>query len=86
MQRIYFPFHIEFLQSEDAELSVFPSMQIKIVRMRVMVLLLLPLLAQLQRTVLLGLLQLLMLRSVVLQAQLQIMQQVMLWAQQLFML
>lgn len=60
--------------------------QIKIVHMRVMVLLLLPLLAQLQKAMLPGLLLLLMPRSVMLQAQLQIMQQTLLWAQQLFML
>lgn len=86
MQRIFVHFHIEFLQFEDADITVFPSMQIKIVHMRVMVLLLLPLLAQLQKTMLLGLLLLLMPRSVMLQAQLQIMQQALLWAQQLFML
>ena len=86
MQRMFVHFHIEFLQFEDADITVFPSMQIKIVHMRVMVLLLLPLLAQLQKTLLLGLLLLLMPRSVMLQAQLQIMQQALLWAQQLFML
>jgi hypothetical protein len=61
-------------------------MQIKTVHMRAMVLLFLPLHAQLQKAMLLGLLLLLMPRSVMLLSQLQIMQQTMLWAQQLLML
>jgi hypothetical protein len=60
--------------------------QIKIVHMRAMDLLLLPVLAQVQKAMLLRLLFLFVPRCVVLQAELQIMQQAVLWAEQLLVL
>jgi hypothetical protein len=61
----FVPFHIGFLRF----LSLLFSLHAEIVHMRVMVLLLLPLLAQLQKVMLLGLLLLLMPRRAMLQAQ-----------------